>query len=63
MGRELPIEFPNGISEKEFRDRMAGTSYDDFLNPSQVTLITPEPATAPETLPPDEVIDNARLEL
>lgn len=63
VGRELLIEFPDGISEKEFRDRMAGTSYDDFLNPSQVTLITPEPSATPETLPPDEVIDNARLEL
>lgn len=63
VGRALLAEFPNGISEKEFRDRMAGTSYDDFLNPSQATLITSEPATPPETLPPDEVIDNARLEL
>lgn len=63
VGRALLMEFPDGISEKQFRDRMAGTSYDDFLNPSQATLITSEPATPPETLPPDEVIDNARLEL
>lgn len=63
VGRALLTEFPNGISEKEFRGRMAGTSYDDFLNPSGATLNVPEPSAEPETLPPDEVIDKARLEL
>lgn len=51
VGRELLMEFPNGISEKEFRDRMAGTSYDDFLNPSQVTPTVPESVTESETPP------------
>lgn len=63
VGRALLEEFPNGISEKEFRGRMAGTSYDDFLNPSRVMPTVPERSVEPETLPPDEVIDNARLEL
>lgn len=63
VGRTLLKEFPNGISEKEFRDRMAGTPYDDFLNPSQFTPVAPVTVVEPETLPPDEVIDNARLEL
>lgn len=63
VGRALLTEFPDGISEREFRERMAGTSYDDFLNPSQVAPTAPEPTVDPETLPPDEVIDNARQEL
>jgi len=42
---------------------MAGTPYDDLLHSSQFTPVAPVAAVEPETLPPDEVIDNARLEL
>lgn len=42
---------------------MAGTPYDDFLYSSQFTPVAPVAAVEPETLPPDEVIDNARLEV
>ncbi|PMC64228.1 restriction endonuclease [Corynebacterium tuscaniense] len=48
LGRDLLQRFPNGITEREFKEEMAEGAYADFLKPS-----VPSPAEETEILEPE----------